>query len=296
MPDDNLDFGSLFDDEPGSSKEHEETTVPDNELFTFEDDFVSHGDDPVPVSETPHPRKPIEPIEKKRRSSLDFEPDMDALLLTAQSSMIIEGTKYMGQKLYSHKALPIYTEAIKGIDLYIKILERNPNNYHKLSKMIVQDIDCREVERLAFSIYKAKYNEAPQTDDHKLRAYELFRDRLKIAYFKSLISQTMAGIKKYFLLSGGTDTEKINSLIQNEDITLKSDVARISQHTNLALEMLKHGNAEISGGMKGREMNMFIIRSSELLQYYYTQTGRTQTADYYKRLHTTYSKYFVIRD
>jgi len=295
MPDDNLDFGSLFDEEPGSSKEHEETTVPDNELFTFDDDFVS-SDDPVIADETPDTQKHIEPIEKKRRSSLDFEPDMDALLLTAQSSMIIEGTKYMGQKLYSQKALPVYTESIKGIDLYIKILERNPHNYHKLSKMIMQDIDCREVERLAFNIYKAKYNDAPETDDQKLRAYELFRDRLKIAYFKSLISQTMAGIKKYFLLSGGVDTEKIDGLIKNEDITLKSDVAKISQHTNLALEMIKHGNAEISSGMKGREMNIFIIRSSELLQYYYTQTGRTQTADYYKRLYTTYSKYFVIRD
>ncbi|MBP7604386.1 MAG: hypothetical protein KBA15_10680, partial [Spirochaetes bacterium] len=49
---------------------------------------------PSPVSE-------IERPEPRRRSSKDFNPDMDALLLTAQSAMIIEGMKNYTQGNFS---------------------------------------------------------------------------------------------------------------------------------------------------------------------------------------------------
>ncbi len=314
MPDsDDLDFGSLFDDEPEPSqkktpeKELADTSFTDLEedLFSFDEpeedsntsDSVSFSDTLPPSGETPPAINDLPASSAgSRRTSKDFAPDMDALLITAQSSMIIEGMKYMTGNKYDSKSLPVYTEAIKGIELYITILERNPNNYHKLSSIISQDIDCREVERLSFQLFKNKHGESPETDIHKLKAYELFRDRLKNAYYKALISATMIGMKKYFLLSGGIDEEKLSELIRKNDNSLKTDIAKISQQINIAIKLLKHGNAEINRGMKGKDMNIFIIKASQILQYCQQAMGKPESAGYYQRLHETYKKYFIVRD
>jgi|GEM_PF-257572 len=301
------DFSSLFDDEPEDSSPAQ-TEAPTNDfaedvddLFSFEEpEETATPPASMDCNESPAPepsRGAKEPsADISRRSSRDFEPDMDAVLITAQSSMIIEGMKSMTTGQYTSRDLPTYTEAIKGIELYITILSRNPNSYHKLSRIISEDIDCREVERLAFQLYKNKHGEDPGTDAHKMMAYELFRDRLKNAYYKSLISATMVGMKKYFLLSGGLDEEKLHELTLRQDNALKTDIAKISQQINIALKLLKQGNAEINRGMKGRDMNMFIIRASQILQHYYMVLGKKDNALHFQRIHENYKNYFIIRD
>ena len=302
------DFSSLFDDEPEESSPAQTDRPADNftedvdDLFSF-DEPEKTGTPVKPVDfeagATPRGTAPavqIPPADISSRSSRDFEPDMDAVLITAQSSMIIEGMKSMTTGQYTSRDLPTYTEAIKGIELYITILARNPNSYHKLSHIISEDIDCREVERLAFQLYKNKHGEEPGTDAHKMMAYELFRDRLKNAYYKSLISATMVGMKKYFLLSGGLDEEKVREMTLRQDNSLKIDIAKISQQINIALKLLKQGNAEINRGMKGRDMNMFIIKASQILQHYYMVLGKKDNAIHFQRIHENYKNYFIVRD
>jgi len=232
---------------------------------------------------------------EKKRSSKDFEPDMDMLLITAQSSMIIEGVNAMKNKDFSGKKLQVYMEAFKGIELYIKILERSPDNYNKLNPIINKDPDCTEVKTIAFTIYKNKHKVMPSTDGQILEAYEIFRDRMKNAYYKALVSQTMINLKNYYMLSGSLDEDAINKHIASNPEKIKSDMEKIGNTVSLAAGLIKSGNTEISEGLKGKDINMFIIKATQLLTHYYTAVNNKTAAERYQHLNTVHSKYFVIR-
>ncbi|HOD15323.1 MAG TPA: hypothetical protein PLA65_13090 [Spirochaetota bacterium] len=293
------EFESLFEEEPSGGPKKKE---PDD-LFTFDE----HGHDkheeerPRPAEPAPRPvvddRPPVrraQPV--KKRTSEDFQPDMDALVITAQSPLIIEGMKCLQMKDFTANTLHIYSEAMKGAEVFIKILERNPNNYYKLSPIIKSDSDCKEIETVAFGLYRTKHREMPESDTHILKAYEMLRNRLKIGYNKALVSTSMLSIKKYFHLSGTLDQEKISSMVLNNNKELKNDVIKFIQHLNIAIQLMKIGDYEITKGLKGRDINTFVIRTSQLLAYYYLAVGDTDAQDYYRRMHDNYKKYFVIRD
>jgi hypothetical protein len=293
------EFESLFEEEPSGKPKNKE---PDD-LFTFDE----HGHE-KPGEKRPHPAQPAprpehqsmpllrssQPV--KKRTSEDFQPDMDALVITAQSPLIIEGMKCLQMKDFTANTLQIYSEAMKGAEVFIKILERNPNNYYKLSPVINSDSDCKEIETVAFGLYKAKNREMPESDTHILKAYEMLRNRLKIGYNKALVSTSMLSIKKYFHLSGTLDQEKISSMVLNNNKELKSDVIRFIQHLNIAVQLLKIGDFEITKGLKGRDINTFVIRTSQLLAYYYLAVGDSNAEEYYRRMHDNYKKYFIIRE
>ncbi len=312
MPDKDDDFSSLFDDKkpadshkqsekPGSLNDEISSFINDEDIKSDEtsDDIISHEIEP---EITPHVDKNIKnviPREElpgiRKRSSLDFEPDMDALLLTAQSSMIIEGMKYLLNKDYSTKTLPIYSEAVKGIELYIKILDRNPNNYKKLANIIIKDLDCKEVEKIAFNLYESTFREKPDSDDKRIRAYEILKDGLMTGYNKVLISKAMGDIKKYFTQSGAMDEHKINILYKTNDHEFKHEISSFNQFLKLSVDLIKTGKGEITKGMKGRDLNVFIIRLSEILAYYCNISGKLKEAQYFKRLMDNHKNYFVIR-
>ena len=90
-------FDSLFDDVDGDSFSEDNRPL-DEQLSLNEDDIadISKGtkdaDDTAVNEKTESARK---------RTSNDFEPDMDALLITAQSSLIIEGMKYLTQRNFA---------------------------------------------------------------------------------------------------------------------------------------------------------------------------------------------------
>jgi len=305
MPDNNdIDFDSLFIDddnikddiidddlfsqhEPGSGTHVEKHAVDEKEAEII---FEQPVDIEENLSNDPEIHEEI-----KKRTSRDFEPDMDAILITAQSPMIIEGMKYMTLKDFSSRRHQVYAEAIKGIDLFIKIIERNPNNYHKLAAIINTDIDCKEVEKTAFNLYKIKCSELPENDLQKLHSFQIFREKLKTAYKKTLISSTMVHLKKYYLMSGGLDQEKLNRLVKDNDPGIKDEINKIGQHVQIAVELLKGNDFEIAKGMKGKDANIFIIKSSQLLYYYYTITHNKDASDYYRRLYNTYKKYFIVK-
>ena len=292
------EFESLFDEEPSRTPKKKEP----EDLFTFDEHAEAPPEVRKPKAEEPaHPappqRRESRPVPSaKKRSSEDFQPDMDALVITAQSPLIIEGMKCLTIKDFTANTLQIYSEAMKGAEVFIKILERNPNNYFKLSPVINSDSDCKEIETVAFGLYRAKHHEMPEIDNHILKAYEMLRNRLKIGYNKALVSTSMLAVKKYFHLSGTLDQEKISSMVLNNNKELKSDVIKFIQHLNIAVQLMKLGDFEITKGLKGRDINTFVIRASQLLAYYYLAVGDADAQEYYRRMHDNYKKYFVIRD
>jgi hypothetical protein len=250
----------------------------DADMFGFDESPRSAGDGP------------------RRRSSKDFNPDMDALLLTAQSSMIIEGMKLYTQGNFASTTLAVYLEALSGVSLYIKILDRNPNNYNKLKVLFDSDLECREVESTAFNLYQKLYNAMPETDQEKLTAFEKFESLFKEAVNKASISGSMKILKKYLLISGSLDEVKMKECARTGGNEFLSDINNFIQHLQLALDLLNKGKGEITRGLKGRDMNIYIIKTSYLLYYYYTLTGNGQMSAYYARLYNNYKKYFIIRE
>lgn len=286
----------------------------ENEMFDFdpipEDDKKNQTDDFFLFDEAPEindqqiadekarPEIDDEPITDNispRRSSADFSPDMDMILITAQSSMIIEGMKLISQHDFKSKNTNIFSEAIKGIDLYMKILERNPENFRKTMAMLSTDPDCMDVQKITFNLYRNVYGELPESDSQKLKGFELIKERLQNGYYKSLIASSLINIKKYYLLSGSLDTVKIDSALSLNPDIVKKEMICYSRHINIARELIKSGNYEINKGMKGRELNVFVIKSSQLLDYYYMKTGDQERAAFYQRLNENFKKYFIIR-
>jgi hypothetical protein len=296
------EFESLFEDEPVDNKKAKEV----DDLFTFDEPQPHKPAEKAPQAQMvtpekvspenePKPQQPRQP-QHRRRSSEDFQPDMDALVITAQSPLIIEGMKCLTMRDFTANTPQIYAEAMKGVEVFIKILERNPNNYNKLAPIINSDADCKEIETVAFRLYKTKNRLLPESDNQRLNAYEMLRNRLKIGYNKALLSTSMLSIKKYFLLSGTLDREKISQMVLNNNKELKSDVVKYIQHLNIAVQLMKIGDYEITRGLRGRDLNTFVIRASQLLAYYYLAVGDGKAEEYYRRMHDNYKKYFIIRD
>lgn len=262
--------------------------------FDTSDDFFDLNEtdkDPIPAEE------PVDEsiVSSTRRSSADFEPNMDLLLITAQTPMIIEGMKLISLHDFKSKNTVIFSEAIKGIELYMKILERNPENYRKVASMLSSDPDFQDLLKITSNLFRNIFNELPTNDAHHLKAFELVKDHLEVAFKKSLISSSLINIKKYFLLSGTPDTAKIDAIIKETPDKIRTEFTCYGRHVNIARELIKSGNHEINKGMKGKELNVFIVKTSMLLIYYYTQTGETQYASYYQRLHDNFKKYFIVR-
>ncbi|HSV96602.1 MAG TPA: hypothetical protein VLM75_06670 [Spirochaetota bacterium] len=266
----------------------------------FADELKAGGVRPEPqhraAAPPPPPVRTIESVGPRRRSSKDFNPDMDALLLTAQSSMIIEGMQNYTQGNFSSATLPIYMEALKGVALYTKILDRNPNNYNKLKELIDSDTDCKEVETIAFNMYKMMHGIEPDSYQEKLAAFEKFELLFKEAVNKASVSNSMRLLKKYLLMSGSLDEVKIRNCFAANNPDFAADIQNFIQHLKLAHEMVKKGKCEISKGLKGRDINIYIIKTSYLLYSYYSLAGNPDLAEYYGRVHSNYKKYFIIRE
>jgi len=287
---DKFDFDSLMDDNLPEG---------DDDFFLFENesdgikesaDTSGLNDDVIPEEEIKEPDFSIQ-----KRSSADFSPDMDALLLTAQSSMIIEAMKFISLHDFKSKNISVFAEAIKGIDLYMKILERNPANFRKLTAILSSDQDCMDVQKISFNLFKNVTGELPETDSQKLKAFELINERLKTAYNKSLISSSIVSIKKYYLLSGSLDPRKIDDEFKNNPEKLKNQVNSYIRHINIGRQMIISGNSEIVKGMKGKEMNVFIVKATQFLYYYFGLTGETEMQSFYRKLHENFKKYFIVR-
>jgi hypothetical protein len=287
MPTKDNEFDSLFEDDKLDDKSKDL-----EDLFNLNKEHESHEiiKEEIPKATT----APVKPaVIKKKRSSEDFEPDMDALFIGAQSPFIAEGLKYLTVKDFSSATYDIYAEAIKGVEVFMKILDRNPNNYFKLSKVINSDPDCKEIETVAFKLFRAKHKGLPESDKQIYEAYEMLRNRLRIGYNKAKVSASMVDLKKYYLLSGMIDKVKIDDLIAKNDKEFKLDMVNYCQNVSIATQLIKIGDYEISKGLKGKDMNTYLIKSSRLLMYYFHDTGDAKSEDHYRRIFENYKKYIL---
>jgi len=267
----------------------------DSDLDAFDDDFSFEENNPgIDQSQKNDKSAKIDSSSNKRTSS-DFSPDMEAILITAQSSMIIEAMKLISLSDFKPKSSTIFSEAINGIDLYIKILDRTPDNFRKLMTSLSNDKECMDVQRISFNLFKNVTGEEPATDSHRLRSFELVKEKLKIAYYKTLIMTSTVNIKKYFLLSGPLDNIKVKNEIDNNTEQLKNELAVYSKHINIGRQLIQSKNSEIAKGMKGIEINAFIVKATELLAYYFGVIGNMERQVYYSRLNENFKKYFIVR-
>ncbi len=282
---DSFEFDSINDDDDISSDK--DFILFDNNSpspSTPDADFKVSGDKIQTASDS-----------ARKRTSADFSPDMDLLLLTAQSSMILEGMKLISQHDFKSVNVAAFAEALRGIDLYIKIIQRNPAAYKKLAAMLSKDIDCMEVQKITFNLYKSVYDELPESDSQKLKAFELIKDTIQNAYCKSTISLSLIEIKKYYLMTGDPDYSKIKNVILSQKDKGAAEFLKLEKHVDMARKLLKTGNFEINKGMKGREINVFIVKASMVLSYYYSETNLGNKSVFYEKLHDNFKKYFVVK-
>lgn len=285
--DSDSDFDDLF---------KEGTDGREKNLFDELDGVISPRIKGDAVAGTRTPPLSLDSPRTKKRTAQDFEPDMDALLMTAQSSMIIEGMRYFTNKNFTADAHSIYLEALKGVEFYIKILDRNPNNYRKLKSLIDSDTDCQQVEKIAFNLFKKTYDDIAETDREKISAFELLYKLIKGAVNKTTITKSMQTIKKYYLMSGDINTEKVQECLNSGDIGFKTEVKNLHEHIKIALDLLKKGKTEIAAGMKGKDINVYIINTSALLSYIYKLQGNAKVSDYYGRINNIHKKYFIVQE
>lgn len=281
---DSFEFDSINDDDLNSDKDYL--------LFDDDSSAASPSDDDAKIK-----GDELETVKNgsKKRTSADFSPDMDLLLLTAQSSMILEGMKLISQHDFKSVNVAAFAEALRGIDLYIKIIQRNPAAYKKLASMLSKDIDCMEVQKITFNLYKSVYDELPESDSQKLKAFVLIKDTIQNAYCKSTISLSLMDIKKYYLMTGDPDYSKIQNVIHAQKDKGAAEFLKLEKHVDMARKLLKTGNFEINKGMKGREINVFITKASLVLSYYYSETNINNKSVFYKKLHENFKKYFVVK-
>jgi len=161
--------------------------------------------------------------------------------------------------------------------------------------LLNEDIDCKEVAKTAYNLFKSKYNNLPLTDEQQIEAFKILSERLQNGYKKALVSSSMITIKKYLLLSGGLDEDKIRQNISSSHSEFKNDVEKFNQHVKLAMEIMKSADIEIAKGLRGRDVNVFIIRTTQLLYFFYMTSGNAQAADYYKKLYHNFKKYQVVK-
>lgn len=280
-----------------------EFDLPDDDKIVSSDNDIFKMDPPDPGIESdnlkhhiPDNKEKVPPEVSGKRSSADFSPDMELILLTAQSSMILEGMKLIFKHDFKSSNLSSFSEAVKGVDLHIKILQRNPENYKKLSSMLVRDTECMEVQKITFNLYKNVYDELPESESQKLRAFELIRDSLHNGYCKSLISLALIEIKMFYLLTGDPDFSKIDEIIKSNPDKGGAIFLKLEKHVDIARKLLKTGNFEINKGMKGREINVFIVKASRILSYYYSQAGYNEKSIFYNKLYENFKKYFIVKE
>lgn len=279
---------------------------PDLSDFSFDDIFGATPPAPsmeqsefIPSLEISIPEIKNEEIYEQqiaKRGSKDFAPDMDTLLLTAQSSMIIEGMKLYTKRSFEYDKLSIYKEALIGTNLYLKILNRSPENYNRIKSIISSDIDCQEVEKIANNLYHAHTNKMPETTEEKIKAYQMFTHVFEEACKRSALSQTIQHIKKYFLASGHLDLEKIKKLMNNRDEDFFKDIIQLQSDLQFAMIVLNKGSKDsLMNQYSLKEMQLFTIKTSELLAVAFNLYGNSNYSDYYRKINDNQTKYFLVR-
>jgi hypothetical protein len=232
----------------------------------------------------------------KKRTSKDFNPDMDAIVLTAQSPMITESIQLLSSGDYSQKALGIYKEGQIGIALYIKILDRNPENYKKLQEVICSDGDCLEVENRAFGLFSKKHGHPPVDNREKIIAFEMLNMVIKNALSKAMLQLDMDSLRPYLTLHGTVNADIIRQNFTRARTKLEKMVTTLPSSISIAKKILETGSFTALNASKEKiRFSTFIMTATSFLYHYYSLKGNLDAAKTYLRMHETHKKYWITR-
>jgi hypothetical protein len=256
------------------------------------DDFSSDNDTKKPITD----QSDAGTSTGIRRSSKDFNPDMDILVLTAQSPMITDAIKLFFNSDYSKKSVEIYQEALRGINIYIKILDRNPQNYMKLQSFISTDSDCQEVEKTAFILFEKKYQHIPTDNKEKIISFELLLHLIKNAHARSILFQDIEKIRPFLTLHGTVNKDAINSAFKSSYKSLEAIVESFHNSVIVAKNIVERNQYTSSDIRKERvRISGFLLSSSFFLYHFYSLKGELDLAKKYLLMHETHKKYFISR-
>lgn len=289
----NTEFDNLFDlkvendnffdnlENPDNSAPADLEEIPDISEISTEDIIVN---DNIEINES---------VSEQKRTSKDFNLDMDAILITAQSPMIIEAMKYYTKSIFSAKTLKLYKEALNGVEIYIKILDRNPQNYKKLKSVVLSDPDCIEVEKIAFELFEKAYEHKPQINTEKLKAFELFSGMLKTAVDKASIYTVNDLLKSFFHLSGDINIDYTKNEFINNNSSFRNYINLLNVKMKLSQRFLKQVNLHLLDRKERTFFNKFIAKASLVIYHYFMFINDSQNANFYQRLHENYIKYYM---
>jgi hypothetical protein len=232
----------------------------------------------------------------KKRTSKDFNPDMDAIVLTAQSPMITESISYLSKGDYSQKALGIYKEGQIGIAVYIKIIDRNPENYKKLQNVINSDKDCQEVENRAFTLFAKKHGHPPVDNREKIVGFEMLNTVIKNALSKAMLQLDMDSLRPFLTLHGTINAEAIRQNFTRANKKLEAIAKTLPASISIAKKILESGSFATANASKEKmRFSTFILTATLFLYNYYSLKGNLDAAKTYLRMHETHKKYWIIR-
>jgi hypothetical protein len=277
----------------------------DNSLFDISSEIDNFFDDISPdipagqdvIAEAPIPDLPEEIVTSgKKRTSKDFNPDMDAIVLTAQSPMITESILHLSRGDYSQKALGIYKEGQIGIAVYIKILDRNPENYKKLQEVILSDHDCQEVENRAFSLFSKKNGHPPIDNREKIVAFEMLNMIIKNALSKAMLQLDMDSLRPFLTLHGTINANTIKQTFDRSYAKIEKIAVSLPSSLSIAKKILETGSFTAVNASKEKvKFSSFIMTATLFLYHFYSLKGNLDAAKTYLRMHETHKKYWVSR-
>lgn len=236
----------------------------------------------------------LESTTNQDRTVSDLEPNMDALLITAQSVLIKDGIKLFMSKNYSSQSLEIYREAFYGIELYIKLLTRNAENAKKISNLAKRDADCKYVVSFSFNLYKKLYKKYPEKIDQQIKAFKIIHSLFEDAINKASINFGNSQLRFFYHLSEELDDKKVKQYYESNDPGFLDLIKKLTAQIRVALKMAKNIKLKKETDISLRDINTYIIRASGLLKYYYTLTNEFHSSRYHARIHDIYTEFQIV--
>lgn len=271
----------------------------DDNISSFFDDISSERENTVIDEEINF--SGLDTIDKNdtagKRSSKDFNPDMDALLISAQSPMITEALELFLNKDFSSNTIEIYKEALRGISLFIKIIDRNPINYKKLQPSISLDPDCLKVENTAFDLFKKRNNRLPNDNNEKITAYTMLQSLIKNALSRAMLYHDIDTLRQFLSLHGTVKPETISHALAANRPDLLKKAKSIEDSIMIATNIMqKKSYLQQDDSRDKVRISSFLIAGTSFLYHLYSIDGNLDAAKKYLRMHETHKRYLIVRE
>jgi hypothetical protein len=228
---------------------------------------------------------------QKRRSSKDFNPDMDTLVISAHATFVIEALSLFSKGDFSEKSIAIYSEAQSCMGVLIKILERSPSNNYKLQILFNADAECMEIEKTAFGLFQKKNKVLPKDNGEKILAFQMMQGLFRNGLIRARIAQDIELLRQFCFSRGIINPDLVIRTLNNENNQCAIIVKSLQQTLPQTIHIVNKGIYITSDTTKEKKTYIsFIINSSLFLFHFFNETGAIEECTKYLRIHDTYQK------